>query len=445
MSCSSVRKENDFNCRNQKLYEVLRNLSTKTEFLSRPQLIILFSKILHNALNLIPSAFEMLSSEFKLIRAVVIDKFLAVMDLTLKENSDDIIYEVFLNLFYYFLTSSSLKQKQKMLLLNRLFSLKGHHYLFTMATASEEESSKEIRRLKSKIVIAEVLKVFVMFISEPATSEVKTYELISKSSPQTPIQGELHLESMMMFIFMRFIDFTWNNFRSDKDKADVFSNVALILTETRERKYAIEPAFTKMISTLFTSAFIKLSLRKNPLLKMSSKALLEMTNCSQIDLNYLRWWFSMLKPKKKVLMEVNVNFFNNLKPGQLNSIQQSDAKLFDLKLTMKMFLDNSTKIKLHNLLSQVLCIFTSINTTEYKKLLESFNVLRLSSYKKKHRIERLMNVMNVMNSAAESLVDMNVKQKTAEVLSKTLHQPSSIPHVKLAAVQIATNLLSIRD
>lgn len=369
------------------------------------------------------------------------------MDFILKENIDYINYEIFINLFFYLLTSTSFKLKHKMQLLNRLFVLNGHNFLLTVSAADGDDGAENIRS-KSRIVLAKVLETFAKFITKSPDSDHKLstrcFEIMLNSKSQMPIDGELRLESMLMFIFMKFVDYTWNN--PILDRPSVFSNVSLILAITRERNEVLEPAFNKMLTTLFTATFIKISMKKNSLLKVSSKVLLATTNSSQIDLNYLRWWYLVVKPKKTVLNNVVTKFLGKLEPGQFDNLQPKDSEMFDLKLMMRMFLDNSTKMKLHNCLSQVLCNFTSIEATEYQKLLdEGFKVLRLASCKKKHRVERLKNVMDVMNAGAESLVDMNVKRKTAEVLSKTLHQPSSTPHVKLAAVQIATNLLRVKN
>lgn len=433
--------------RDLKLLEILKKLSSKLEHFQSLKFTSLTSKIIHQILILISLKDEPVH---KLMFKVMIEKFLPLIDFTLTANTDDKIHEVFCNMFYYLLTSEKLKMRHKMQLLNRFFVMNGHNFMARAIGRNESKMRTQAKHFKSLIVMSEVVNVFVKFFSKSSDSELSfkklCYEIVFNANMEQmePMNNNVSHETMLMYAFLSFVDMRWKNPKFNGNK--VLCNVSLILTATRANQASMDPNFFNMLTTLFTFTFRQVAISRNNLIQISSAAILESEHLKNIDLSYLKWWSVMGKPRSNEVNAAVMKFLLECESWQIENLQESDLQVFDRRLLMEKFLDDSTSsIKAHSKLKTVLCNFTSIEPEEYQLLLARFKYLQTeTAKKKKHQQQQLINVIDVMTTTVGSLMNIDLKKKTASALMKILTQQSESQHVKLAAVQIATNLMSYK-
>lgn len=203
-----------------------------------------------------------------------------------------------------------------------------------------------------------------------------------------------------------------------------------------------------MLTVLFTSTFPSIIIENNNLLQVSSSAILESKHSKKIDLSYLKWWKIMGNPNPDEFNKVLTDFVVQKDNRELENLNNEDLMLFDWRLIMEAFLSPTTfSIDAHSNFKKVLCYFpTPKSSPLYLKLLQKFqNLQSQKDEKRKQQQQRLINVMDVMNVIARNLNDAILKIKTAKALMKTLKAPSTSQHVKLSAIQIATNLMTYKD
>lgn len=452
MILSPPKDESDLTHRNQKILGIVKKLKTSSSRLQSDVTFMLFlSKFLQNVLNMIPlvSNIDATTSEHKLLREVIVDKFLALVGFALKINENPSIHEIFCNMFYYLLTSERLKPRHKLQLLNHFFTEDGHNFMVKVI-GYENGKAAPINHFKSTLVMAVVVNSFVKILNKSSDNDKtltkKSFEIVFKANKKLmdPLNYNTSLETMMLYTFLKFVDLTWKNPKFCKN--DVCCNVSLILAITKVQKIAIQPIFFHMLTVLFTSTFPSIIIENNNLLQVSSSAILESKHSKKIDLSYLKWWKIMGNPNPDEFNKVLTDFVVQKDNRELENLNNEDLMLFDWRLIMEAFLSPTTfSIDAHSNFKKVLCCFpTPESSPLYLKLLKKFQNLE-SQKDEKRKQQRLINVMDVMNVIARNLNDAILKIKTAKALMKTLKAPSTSQHVKLSAIQIATNLMTYKD
>lgn len=442
--------EKDVAHRDSNLLSILKKLSSKLELFQSSMFTFITSKVIHGILQLLPLEREFLQPVHKLMLKAIVEKFLPLMEFILIKNKDASTYEIFCNMFYYLLTSEKLKQSHKLQLLHYFFELNGHHFMARVIGRNDDINKTQSKHFKSLIVMSEVVNVFVKFLSKSPDSELSfkkiCYEIVfnANMSEMDPMENNVSHDTMLVYAFMSFVDFKWKNPRFNSNK--VLCNVSLILTATRSKHASMDPTFFKMLTTLYTSTFRHVAIPNNNLLQTSSAAILESAHIKTVNLSYLKWWCVMGKPKNGEVNEIVMKFLAECEIEHLDNIQANDLLVFDRRLVMEKFLDTSiSSIKAHRNFKALLCNFTIIEPEEHRMLLARFKHLQTeTAKKKKHQQQRLINVFDVMTATVGSLTDSDLKKQTASALMKTLSQQSE-PLIKLAAIQIATNLMSYKD
>lgn len=447
---SPVANDSDKKHRNERTLEVIKKLNTEDEHLESTLFMLYTSEVLHNVLFYIPSEASEITSIHKLMRATVINKFLAIMDYILKVDKELEAYEIFCNMFFYLLTSEKFKLREKLQLLNRFFVLGGHQSTISMKSAGEKKKSR-MQQLKSRVVLSEVLAVFLTFMTQPAKPDPSLkkmcYAIIFQSNVKLMEAADANLsyETMRLYIFIRFIDLTWK--KANFDKAEVLSNTSVILATAKLRKLTIEPVFFKMLITLYTAAFTRLTIRGNELLKTSSTAILRsIAQVQTIDLNYLMWWKEMGKPKAADFKLAVTTFLSRDKLDQLEHLQQRQLALFDKSLMIDILLNPKTTIATYSNVSNILRNFASTSSSQdfEKLLIELKNIQRSQSNEKvKHREQFLLNILNLMIAYGSNVSNLKLKQQTGEILLKIFNEPSTSEYVKLATSEIVMSFINV--
>ena len=438
----------------QKLFEILKKLKTNSrDYQSDVIFMLRVSKILQNVLNMIPEStnIEQLTSEHKLLRSMIVDRFLPLIEFALKRNENPSIHEIFCNMFYYLLASDRLKLREKQQLLHHFFTLDGHNFMLKVI-GYDNGIETPVDHFKSTLVMTVVVKTFLKLLNKSTVNDKelgkKSYEIVFKSDKKLadPLRQESSYETMMMYTFMKFVDLTWRNPKLNRN--EILCNVSLILATTKKHKVLVDPNYFHMLTILFTSTFQQVTINRKNMLKESSAAILESKHSIKIDINYLKWWKVMGKPKKEEFNKVVIDFVKQKENLELENLQQSHLKLFDQKFLMDTFLNPSKlPITTHNNLCKILCNFTTVNSLrDCQKLLFTLKKLQSQSQeKKKHQEQQLLNVMDVINAVAKNLNDAKIKRQTGKFLMKTLKSATSSQHVKLSAIQTATVLMAYKD
>lgn len=447
---SPVANDSDKKHRNERTLEVIKKLSTEDEHLESTLFMLLTSEVLHNVLFYIPSEASEITSIHELMRTTVINKFLAIMDYVLKVDKDLGAYEIFCNMLYYLLTSEKFKLREKLQLLNRFFVLGGHQSTISMKSADERKKSR-VKQLKSRIVLSEVLAVFLTFMMQPAKPDQSLkkmcYAIIFKANIKLMEAAEANLsyETMRLYIFIRFIDLAWK--KANFDKAEVLSSTSVILAAAKLRKLTIEPVFFKMLITLYTAAFTRLTIKGNELLETSSNAILRsIAQVQTIDLNYLMWWKEMGKPKAAEFKLAVTTLLSRDKLDLLEHLQQRQLALFDKSLMIDILLNPKTTITTYSNVSNILRNYASTSSSQdFEKLLSELKNVQRSQYKEKvkHREQFLLNILDLMKAYGSNVSNLKLKQQTGQILLKIFKEPSTSEHVKLAASAIVMSFINV--
>lgn len=371
------------------------------------------------------------------LQKTVIEKFLAFMEFSLSRNEEN--YEIFCNLFFYFLNISSLNAKQKLPVLNYFFVLDG--YRIVSSTILNSKTPKTLQ-FKSRVVLAEVMNFFMKFLSkspEPDESwRNKSYEIVFKgtSEGKEKVCDKCPtLEESQLYIFEKFIDFTWK--KKTFDKFEVLSNMSLILAVTKERGEIIEPTFFNMLITLYTSTFKNIKVPGNNLLEVSSAvAVNSIKSVSAIDINFLTWWKAMAKPRQKLFNQVALKM---LKQSKLHQTEKTDFKIFDEQSILQNFLENSNSSSiLQDNLRTILCGLSDIgkSSSEFEKLLNKWQKLRAEK-----EIQKAENFLSVIAENVGSIEETGLKKKTAMTFLTFINSPLTTQQEKLAVIKATANLL----
>lgn len=435
----------DSKFRDQELLKILKKLNSRLENLKYEPFVLLLSKILQNVYNMLPvTSSEHFANEYKLLRSVVVDKFLALIDFVIQFNVNPNVHEIFCNMFCRMLTKEKLELHQKHQLLRRFFSLDGHNFILRIIGPSNGVETP-INHLKSTLVMAVAVSTFVKILNKSTDLTIldkESYNIVFKADMMhlDLVTNNASYETMMLYTFLKFVDYTWKS--PHFNDHEVFYNVSLILAMTKVQKFDLDPTYFHMLTTLFTSTYQPASIHRN-LLQIASRAILSSKHPKRLSLNYLKWWKSTKKLKVENFNKAVIDFVKQEENLELESLRPSDLTLFDQKLMLDNLLEPSTlSISALNNLKAILCNFSAMKSCRaYQKLLRRFkNLLMEPAEKNKLEEQRLINVMDVMNSIAGSLSDADQKQKAAKLLMKALKASSTSQHVKLSAVQIAKNL-----
>lgn len=419
--------EIDRKLRDGKLQEIVAKLNMNAEQLNSITFTLATAKVFQ--------AFLAYINDHNTLSVVVVDKFLTFMKFSLKLTKDEENYEVLCNMFYYFLTSSNLKTAQKLQMVNFFFVLDGHNTM--IKKIHDAEKLVQALQFKSRVVLAEVMKVFMEFMTKSPDADEdwkkKSYEIVFKGNVFSEKYDRPESEQAMMYIFLRFVDFTWK--KPSFDKIDVLANTSTILAVMKTRKETIDPTFYNMLTTLYTSTFINISIKGNKLLKISSNAVLRsIKNVKTVDLNFLKWLNVMGKPKPEFFNQLAIKFLSQAK---LDQIEPHQSRVFDKQIILKTFLNPSTKsLTLHTNLKEVLCSCSDIGKSprDFEKLMKGFKNLRI------RKKQKALNVMDVIIASAGRIVDTTLKKKTATNFMTIMTDSTSTQHEKLAVIQAATNL-----
>lgn len=448
MIATPAKEVKDQQFRNQKLTEIIRKISTGKEQLESMMFMLLVSKILFNALRYIPSIEEETIIGYQLMRRAIVDKFVAMMDFILKAEPDDGHYEIFCNMFYYLLTSEKLKLREKLQALNRFFVLNGHHALISVIKESAKKTTAKC--FKSRVVMAEIINIFLKFMGKLPDTDVtwkkRSYEIVFNADLKLMQHHEdiPTIGTMMMFIVLKFIDFVWK--KREFNKTEVLSRTSLIIAVTKLQKVELEPIFFNMLTTLYTSSFMNVSIKQNKLLETTSATILtSIANIKTIDLSFLKWWKVMGKPRDLEFNKVLSKFMMSSDGQQLENMEPESLKIFDSTQLIRSFVDSSTPIIAHTNIAKVLCNFQSIGSSQdYLKLLVLLKTLQSTplSKKRKHHEEQLINTINVICASSANFKDVKMKTDTSLLLFNMLYDRTATEHMKLAAIQVTTNFLN---
>lgn len=447
---SPTANESDTNFRSEKISEVLKQLNVQKQHLESVMFMLLTSKILHNILFYIPSKSDEIKPVHQLMRVTLIDKFLAIVDYILLAKTDHRHYEIFCNMIYYLLTSVKLELREKLQILNRLFMLNGLHSIISMIIEDEEGKSGVIQ-FKSKVLLSEVLVVFLTFMKKSAEVDPllkkACYQIVFKCNMKLMGTNDASRESMLLYIFVKFIDFVWKT--PTFDAINVLSNTALILAITKLKKIKIDPSFFKMLTTIYMAAFTNVSIEGNELLQTSSKAILvSIRQVTRIDLKYLIWWKAMGKPKAKNFRSVVTNFLQQNELNELDNLQPQELALFDKSLLMNIFFNPTTSIKAHSNVKRILCQFvSSCSSKDYEKLLKEFTSIQWSPSPEKieYREQMILNILGLMMAYSVNVANLKLKVETCTRLLKAFIEPTTSFRVKEAVTQILVNFVKQKD
>lgn len=438
-----AKDEKDSKLRNENVLKVLKKLNEDKQLLESTTFMLLQGKILHNTLSFIVSGNEA-TIEHKALRNVIVDKFLVIMDFILLSKNSMCHYEIFCNMLYYIMTSDKLRFASKLQLINRFIALRGHHFAIKVITDDNHIQSV----LKSKVVIAEVLNACVSYMNKLTESSEalrrKSYEIVFNADfkKMNPIDDDPSTETMLMYTFMKFIDFVWK--QRGADKCELLSNTSLILAKFKARKISVDPSFHIMLVTLLTSTFQDVSIKGNRLLQISSAAILESAvNLKKFNLNYLKWWQVMGKPKTQQFDELVIKFLGqNLEDGSIDRLHPRDLEMFSPKLLTKTLFSPSASPIVQNNVKTILCQLKVFKTSkQYTMLLTELKKLQLESTSKNSSIdEKIFRIIDILGASCSSIEDQGMKKATAMVLANILKEQSS-DLLKLASVNAATSLM----
>jgi hypothetical protein len=422
-----AKSDFDQRIRDHKLGEILPKLSLKSMSLDSMLFSLTTAKVLHDALTYI--------KKDSILQKVIVQQFMGFLDFALKSSKGEELFEILCNMIYYFLTTSNLEGNSKLSIINYFFVLDGHQK--TLQKILDGKTSPEIQ-FKSKVVMAEVMSVFMKFLSRSMGHDEswkkKSYEIVFKGTQTGKVvEKEASTEEFLMYIFEKFVDFMWK--KKSFDKIEVLSNTAMILAVTKGTK-SIDSTFFHMLMTLHTSTFTYINVRHNELLRTSAaSALNSIKSISVVDLKFLHWWKTMGKPSEKLFNQVAMHLLTISKLP----IEQHDAKLFDKKIILEHFLESSkTSTTFHGNLKEILCCYSDIgeSSSEFTKLLSEWKRLRGEKGSQK-----AMNVMDVIIRNVGSVEKMELKRKTASNIMMIVKEATVTQHEKLAAIEMAANLL----
>lgn len=372
------------------------------------------------------------------------------MDYVLLAEIDHRHYEIFCNMIYYLLMSEKLALREKLQILNRLFVLNGIHTIISM-TIEDEEGKSGVIQFKSKILISEVLFVFLTFMKKSAKVDPllkKTcYQIVFKCNMKLMGTNDAPYESMLLYIFVKFVDFIWK--RPTFDAINVLSNTALILAITNLKKISIDRSFFKMLTTIYMASFTNVSIEGNELLQTSSEAILvSIKQVKTINLKYLIWWKAMGKPRAKKFRSVVTKFLQQNELDQLENLQPPELALFDKSLLMNIFFKPETSIKSHSNVKQILCQFvSSFSSKDYEKLLKEFTSVQWSPSTEKieSRERMVLNILDLMIAYSVKVAYLKLKVETGTLFLKAFNEPTTSFHVKEAATQILINFVNRKN
>lgn len=447
MTSFPAPKAEDELFRNYRLFVLLKKLNFLQKDFESPTFTLHFAEILHNVLKHIPKRKSSPSATPNALLQVLIEKFLDLMEFCLSSETETAIFEIFCNMFYYFLTSEKLEMHQTMNLLNVFFILDGHEkYLKTTKDEALNFNGKTktflVMKSKFSIVMAEVLNVFLKFTS--ATFQVDQvpksicYKIVfnAKIDQLIPIKSDMHQETLQLYIFLKFVEFVYK--KPTFKRNEVVSNFSLILAAINAKLVSIEPPFLSLMTHLFTSTFKNISIRENVLLQIASSELLKsVANVKRVDLKYLKWWKEMGNPKLTQLNGVVMNFFKQGYCQELENLEPRFLNVFEQAHLLTAFLEVSNFSEpLHSNLKSVLCNFTKIETADYRRLLEM--IQRLHSTKPLNG-QTFQNVMEVINAYVRTK-DEQLKAETAGAILPLFNKSATPLHLKVLAIEIASQL-----
>jgi hypothetical protein len=384
------------------------------------------AKVLHSSLKYSKNSLS--------LQKIVTEKFLAFMELSLASIKEDDLFEIFCNLIYYFLTDVYLGEAFKLLIINNFFMLDGHRKILQKIFQEKVQSAIE---LKSLVVMAEIMNVFLTFLSKSIGRESdfkrKSYEITFKGTRKS--SAEVTAEESLMYIFEKFVDFMWK--KKTFDKCEVLSNTAVIFAASKG-KMTIDPTFFFMLLTLHTSTFVDIKVQHNKLLQISANsALRSIKTISEVDLKFLLWWKAMGKPDKKLFNQVSMKF---LKKTKLDAIERHEAEIFDKKIILERFLNTKASKTFHGNLKEILCSYSDIgkSSSDFKKLLNEW--MRLQAEKGS---QKAMNVMDVIVKNVGSVEEIELKKKTAMKFVEFVEKPAASSCEKIAVIEMAASLLRV--
>ena len=371
------------------------------------------------------------------LQRIFVEKFLALMEFSLSKTDEN--YEIFCNLFFYFLNISSLKTEQKLPVLNYFFVLDGHRKVSSTILSSKTPKTLQF---KSRVILAEVMNIFMKFLSKsPEVDESwrkKSYEIVFKGTgkeEETECDKCPTLEESHLYIFEKFIDFTWK--KKTFDKFEVLSNIAMILAVTKERGEIIEPTVFNMLMTLYTSTFQNIKVPGNDLLRISSAiASSSIRSIAVIDMNFLSWWKTIAKPRQKLFNQVALKM---LKQSKLHQSEKINLKIFDKQSILENLLENSNSSSiLQDNLRLILCGLGDIgkSSDEFEKLTDKWQKLRAE--KEIHKAE---NIFSVIAENVGSIEETGLKEKTAFIFLTFMNEPPTTQQEKLGLIKATANLL----
>ena len=437
-------KSEDETLRTRLLLVILTNVQVQVDSFKSVMFTLRLAKILHNSLNYIPKKLASHSFEHKSICELIIVKFLVLMDFVVDYNEDVGNNEIFCNMFYYLLTSKTLASYQKLQLVNQFFVLNGHQKLVTWINiANDDDKTKRVKFFKTRVVFAEVLHVFIKFVSQKfAVEELEKktcYKIIfmADMKKMNPLECNLSSETFSIYIFMEFINLKWKKTLPDDDT--ILTNISYIFKSVKDHKVLIHPAFLELLKSMFISLASKTAIHENPLLKEVSNELLKAVKEDEsMSLQSLKWLKEVGDPDTLKFNEAVMKFVLVSHADQFVSLEQDYLKLFDQTLITEAFTE-AVSTSMHNNLCIILCQFPNLPGEHFKCLLLTLRKLCSQQCKQPQKI---VNVLEVISAHCENL-DQELKNETVKALITVIeNQRFSDDYSKIFTIEIACKLIT---
>lgn len=430
--------------RDKKLKDLAMHLTTTEEMLKAPEFILILSKVLLNLLKYI-AALETQTVEHKTTLENVIDKFLAIMEFVVVKKVEDKSYQVFCYTFAHFLASDKLGLCHKTLLINRFFDLDG--LLFCIKIIEKGGTGKSHKLLLTRTLLAEIFNAFLKSMKLVPDDSIKKecYKIVFTAEiKETKSRQVAHVPTMIVYTFESYVSCKTNQRGLGKNK--IFSNLSLFLAAMSARHDTIAPAFMTLVTMLYTATFEKCSIeKKNKLLKIASDTIVSQ-NSHHFDLYYLKWWKSTVTPSQVAFNAAVEKFLEQENATEhLDNFPKKDLEIFDQTLLMETFLNSKSTAAARDNSKKILCAIAKLDQKENRKLLNALRELSLLKVPQPIDEESLINIIEVMEPKLTSFMELQLERDISKTLIQIMKLPTTSQTVKLAAVQMAVNLMSINN
>lgn len=354
--------------------------------------------------------------------------------------------EIFYVTFYHLLTSEQLTTFDKALLINRFFVLDGVNVCIRQINNIDESETEKF--FKERVILSEVFNTFLkcMLLVPDDSMKKECYNIVFGANCRLELSSSVEntkTETIIMYILVNYVGYKWKtpNFK----KNEVLCGLSLVLASRKARELTEFPAFESLLTTLFTSTFVDISIRGNSLLQRASKSLLTMNSRAHTSIKYIKWWKATAIPKQFELDEAVKALLSQDNGRQSCGFETDDLHIFDRSLLVKILLSSrSTLIEKRNA-KQILCTAPGLFPNDCRKMLRTLKKLCATYYEGSPNESTISSIIEVLEKSVRYSLDYKFVKETSLAMIQIFKKPSVSKELKLAAVQMTKTFMSKRQ